>query len=84
MDELKSFTERMHPEGPFYGGKDLGYVSRLHFGAIARVLTLYHGTLSTWLRWVDVMIAPWAFRAANGMPTLSHQPSKGAIPGQLI
>ncbi|KAG8860351.1 hypothetical protein FRB96_004000 [Tulasnella sp. 330] len=39
MDELKGFTERMHAEGPFYNGKELG--------------------------WVDVMIAPWAFRAAN-------------------
>ncbi|KAG8990850.1 hypothetical protein FRB94_013035 [Tulasnella sp. JGI-2019a] len=26
MDELKKFTEKMHPEGPFFGGKELGWV----------------------------------------------------------
>jgi len=39
MNELISFTEKMHPEGPFFDGKELG--------------------------WVDVMVGPWAFRAAN-------------------
>ncbi|KAG8919225.1 hypothetical protein FRC01_001403 [Tulasnella sp. 417] len=39
LDELEKFAIAMDPEGPFFGGNELGFV--------------------------DIMIAPWAFRITN-------------------
>lgn len=59
MDELVNFTKEMHPEGPFFSGKELGYVSDCNAG-------LPLDLNCSLIRFVDIMIAPWAFRATNG------------------